>query len=60
MLPCSEARTIRQQRTRHTALPITASASLRAFPSPGNRAQTQLATTTTRAEWVLLLMYYVQ
>lgn len=46
VLPCSEARTIRQQRTRHTALPITASASLRAFPSPGNRAQTQLATTT--------------
>lgn len=34
VLPCSEARTIRQQRTRHTALPITASASL-SLSQPG-------------------------
>lgn len=58
VLPCSEARTIRQQRTRHTALPITASASLRVFPSPGNRAQTQLYYYYFR-NCVLVLMYYL-
>lgn len=57
LLPCSEARTIRQQRTRHTALPITASASLRVFPSPGNRVQTQLYYYYYR-NCILVLMNY--